>query len=177
MMCERTFLHSSACVLRSPCGEARRASLLAPFGKNQGQKPLSPLRGENRFFVLKNASRINPTSVPPVGFIRFAQLPGGFPSLRWRSAREISIVCCACFAAHKSQNRLFCEFYSSLRSHKRAVLASLAQRSKPLFFVRLARASARIKTLGAKASYFFRVLCSEVLLFLECFIYIVRSCF
>lgn len=123
---------------------------------------------------------------------RFADKPnlrpsGWFYPLRstaWRISlaplalrSEISIVYCACFAAHKSQNRLFCKFYSSLRSHKRAVLASLAQRSKPLFFVRLARASARIKTLGAKASYFFRVLCSEVLLFLECFIYIVRSCF
>lgn len=160
-MCERTFLHSSACVLRSPCGEARRASLLAPFGENQGQKPLSPLRGQTQ---------------PPS--LRLA-LSASLNCLEdfHRSAREISIVCCACFAAHKSQNRLFCEFYSSLRSHKRAVLASLAQRSKPLFFVRLARASARIKTLGAKASYFFRVLCSEVLLFLECFIYIVRSCF
>ena len=127
MMCERTFLHSSACVLRSPCGEARRASLLASFGENQGQKPLSPLRGENRFFILKNASRTNPTSVPPVGFIRFAQLPGGFPSLRWRSARKspsyivlaslrtkVKTVCFVSFIARSARIKERC----SLRSHK-----------------------------------------------------------
>ena len=129
-MRECAFLHSSAYVLRSPCGEARRASLLAPLGRfadkpnlrlalplralreNQGQKPLSPLRGENRFFLLKNASRTNPT----YGWL--------YPlrSTAWRISlaplREISIVCCACFAAHKSQNRLICEFHSSLRSLK-----------------------------------------------------------
>lgn len=177
MMCERTFLHSSACVLRSPCGEARRASLLAPFGKNQGQKPLSSLREENRFFCTEERFADKP-NLRPSGWLYPLRSTAWRISLAPLALRsEISIVCCACFAAHKSQNRLFCEFYSSLRSHKRAVLASLAQRSKPLFFVRLARASARIKTLGAKAPCFFRVLCSEVLLFLECFIYIVRSCF
>lgn len=36
-MRERIFLHSSAYVLRSPCGEARRASLLAPLGTLRGQ--------------------------------------------------------------------------------------------------------------------------------------------
>jgi hypothetical protein len=40
-MCERTFLHSSACVLRSPCGEARRASLLAPLGRFADKPNLS----------------------------------------------------------------------------------------------------------------------------------------
>lgn len=82
MMCERTFLHSSACVLRFPCGEARRASLLAPLGRfadkpnlrlalplralreNQGQKPLSPLRGENRFFCTEERFADKPNLRP-----------------------------------------------------------------------------------------------------------------
>ena len=82
-MRECAFLHSSAYVLRSPCGEARRASLLtplgtlrgqtqpfgwlyrfAPFGKNQGQKPLSPLRGENRFFCTEERFADKPNLRP-----------------------------------------------------------------------------------------------------------------
>jgi hypothetical protein len=129
-MCERTFLHSSACVLRSPCGEARRATLLAPLGRFADKPNLSvgftashpsgKTKDKNRYLRCAEKTgffywrTLRGQTQPTVGFIRFAQLPGGFPSLR----SEISIVCCACFAAHKSQNRLFCEFYSSLRSHK-----------------------------------------------------------
>jgi hypothetical protein len=129
-MCERTFLHSSACVLRSPCGEARRASLLAPLGRFADKPNLSVgftasrPSGKPRTKTVISAARRKQVFYTEE---RFADKPNlrlalsatlncleDFP----RSAREISIVCCACFAAHKSQNRLFCEFYSSLRSLK-----------------------------------------------------------
>jgi hypothetical protein len=137
-MCERTFLHSSACVLRSPCGEARRATLLAPFGKNQGQKPLSPLRGENRFFILKNASRTNPTSgwlyplrstawrisLAPLGkspsYVVLASLRTKVKTVCFVSfiARSARLKSGARFARTKVKTFVFCEACSRERSHK-----------------------------------------------------------
>lgn len=124
-MCERTFLHSSAYVLRSPCGEARRASLLAPFGKNQGQKPLSPLRGENRFFYTEERFAGKPSlrlALPASlncleDFPRFAGAPlGKSPSyVVLASLRtKVKTVCFVSFIARSARLKERC----SLRSHK-----------------------------------------------------------
>ena len=124
MMCERTFLHSSACVLRSPCGEARRASLLAPFGENQGQKPLSPLRGENRFFCTEERFADKP-NLRPSGWLyplrstawRISLAPlGKSPSyVVLASLRtKVKTVCFVSFIARSARIKERC----SLRSHK-----------------------------------------------------------
>jgi hypothetical protein len=140
-MCERTFLHSSAFVLRSPCGEARRATLLAPFGKNQGQKPLSPLRGENRFFCTEERFADKP-NLRPSGWLyplrstawRISLAPLGkspsyvvLASLRTKVktvcfvsfiARSARIKSGARFARTKVKTFVFCEACSRERSHK-----------------------------------------------------------
>lgn len=95
-MCERTFLHSSACVLRSPCGEARRATLLAPFGRF-ADKPNLRLALSATLNCLEDfhrSARKSPSYVV-------------LASLR----TKVKTVCFVSF--------------SSLRSHKRALLATL----------------------------------------------------
>ena len=115
MMCERTFLHSSACVLRSPCGEARRASLLAPFGENQGQKPLSPLRGQTQPPSLRLALSASLNCLED--FPRSAGAPlGKSPSyVVLASLRtKVKTVCFVSFIARSARIKERC----SLRSHK-----------------------------------------------------------
>ena len=115
MMCERTFLNSSACVLRSPCGEARRASLLAPFGENQGQKPLSPLRGQTQPPSLRLALSASLNCLED--FPRSAGAPlGKSPSyVVLASLRtKVKTVCFVSFIARSARIKERC----SLRSHK-----------------------------------------------------------
>lgn len=122
-MCERTFLHSSACVLRSPCGEARRASLLAPFRTLRGQTQPPFLRlalsaslncledfprsagaplGKSPSYVVLASLRTKVKTVCFVSFIaRFARIKSG-----------------ARFARIKVKTFIFCEACSRERSHK-----------------------------------------------------------
>jgi hypothetical protein len=113
----------------------------APFGKTKDKNRYLRCAEKTGFFVLKNASRTNPTSVPPVGFIRFAQLPGGFPSLRFGKSpsyvvlaslrTKVKTVCFVSFIARSARLKsgarfartkvktfVFCEACSRERSHK-----------------------------------------------------------
>lgn len=138
MMCERIFLHSSACVLRSPCGEARRASLLAPLGTLRGQ------------------------TQPPVGFT--ASRPSGKPRTKTviSAARRKQVFYTEERFADKPDLRLALsatlncleDFPRSAgaplgKSPSYVVLASLRTKVKTVCFVSFTARSARLKS-GAR---------------------------
>jgi hypothetical protein len=134
VMCERTFLHSSACVLRSPCGEARRASLLAPLGRFADKPNLSVgftashPSGKPRTKTVISAARREQVFYTEE---RFADKPN------LRLALSASLNCLEDFPR------------SARKSPSYVVLASLRTKVKTVCFVSFIARSARLKS-GAR---------------------------